>query len=329
MDREELAPGEEAFVQFRLEKPAMALPRDRYVIRSYSPIQTIGGGMLLDVQPTKHRRGEADRTTYFRVLAEGTPPEIFARHLYAASHQGLRLSEFLPRTELPESNVRQIAAGLQRAGQVRAVNQEIGWYIHAEAFQGLAAELRRQLEAFHRQNPLKPGISLEELRAKVRGLEERVCLQALEELQQRGEVVVERDRVRAAGHQVALDDAREALLRKVESAFLSAGYQPPRAEEVFEKLAAGKGHDKELLQVLVDQGRLVRLKDQVVFHRENLIKAEALLVQFLREHREITPIQFKDLVGVSRKFAIPLLEYFDNQKLTIRLGDKRVLRGSS
>ncbi|MGH8057542.1 MAG: DNA/RNA-binding winged helix domain-containing protein, partial [Candidatus Entotheonellia bacterium] len=245
MDREELAPGEEAFVQFRLEKPAMALPRDRYVIRSYSPIQTIGGGMLLDVQPTKHRRGEADRTTYFRVLAEGTPPEIFARHLYAASHQGLRLSEFLPRTELPESNVRQIAAGLQRAGQVRAVNQEIGWYIHAEAFQGLAAELRRQLEAFHRQNPLKPGISLEELRAKVRGLEERVCLQALEELQQRGEVVVERDRVRAAGHQVALDDAREALLRKVESAFLSAGYQPPRAEEVFEKLAAGKGHDKE------------------------------------------------------------------------------------
>ncbi|MGH8058196.1 MAG: SelB C-terminal domain-containing protein, partial [Candidatus Entotheonellia bacterium] len=79
----------------------------------------------------------------------------------------------------------------------------------------------------------------------------------------------------------------------------------------------------------VDQGRLVRLKDQVVFHRENLIKAEALLVQFLREHREITPIQFKDLVGVSRKFAIPLLEYFDNQKLTIRLGDKRVLRGSS
>jgi len=328
LDRDALAPGEEAYVQFRLEKPAMALPRDRYVIRSYSPIQTIGGGMVLDVQPTKHRRGEADLTAHLRVLAEGTPAEVFTRHLYAASHQGLRLSQFLPRTELPESHVRQIAAGLQRTGQVRAVNQEIGWYIHTEAFGGLAAELQSQLEAFHRQNPLKPGISLEELRAKVRGLEERVCLQALEELQRRGDVVVERDRVRAAGHQVALDDAREALLKKVEAAFLAAGYQPPRVEEVFEKLEAGKGHDKELLQVLVDQGRLVRLKDQVVFHRENLMKAEALLVQFLRDHREITPIQFKDLVGVSRKFAIPLLEYFDNQKLTIRLGDKRVLRGS-
>jgi selenocysteine-specific elongation factor len=328
LDRDELAAGEEAYVQFRLEKPAIVLPRDRFVIRSYSPVQTIGGGMLLDVQPAKHRRGQAGLASHFQLLAERGPEEIFAHHLQQATHQGLRVSEFLPRTELAASRLRQVAAALQRAGRIRAVNAEMGWYLHANAFDTLTRELRSHLETFHRQNPLKPNLSIEELRARIRGLGERVCLLALEQLRHQGEVMVERDRVRLATHQVALDDTRERLLNELEAEFLAAGFQPPRAEEVFGKLKMGKGHDKELLQVLVDQGRAVRLKDNVIFHRSNLEKVESLLVQYLRDHREITPIEFKDLLRVSRKYAIPLLEYFDSQKITMRVGDKRILRGA-
>jgi len=328
LDRDELGPGDEAYVQFRLEAPAIALPHDRYVIRSYSPVQTIGGGMLLDVQPAKHRRGEDGLATHFQRLAQGTPEDVFLHHLQLSKHQGLRLAEFLPRIEISASQLRQVAATLHRRGKARAVNADLGWYLHEQAFRHLTSELREHLATFHRQHPLRPGTSLEDLRTKVRGLDERVCLLALEVLQTQGEVVVERDRVRLASHQIALDDAREQLLRQVEAAFLAGGYQPPRVEEVFEKLQIGKGHDRELLQVLVDQGRAVRLKENVVFHREVLQKVEATLVQFLREHREITPVEFKDLLGVSRKYAIPLLEYFDSQKLTIRVGDKRVLRGA-
>jgi selenocysteine-specific elongation factor len=329
LDRDELAPGEEAYVQLRLEEPAIVLPRDRFVIRSYSPVQTIGGGILLDAQASKHRRGEAGLAAHFRLLAEGSPEEIFSHHLRQATHQGLRLSEFLPRTELSESRLRQVATTLQRAGRLRAVNADMAWYLHAEALDSLTRELRRHLETFHRQNPLKPNIASEELRAKVRGLGERVCLMALEELRQQGAVVVERDRVRLATHQVALDDTRERILNELEAEFLAAGYQPPRVEDLFAKLNIGKGHDKALLQVLLDQGRAVRLKENVVFHRANLAKAETLLVQYLRDHREITPIEFKDLLGISRKYAIPMLEYFDSQKITIRVGDKRILRGVS
>jgi selenocysteine-specific elongation factor len=329
LDRDELAPGEEAYVQLRLEEPAIVLPRDRFVIRSYSPVQTIGGGILLDAQASKHRRGEAGLAAHFRLLAEGSPEEIFSHHLRQATHQGLRLSEFLPRTELSESRLRQVATTLQRAGRLRAVNADMGWYLHAEALDSLTRELRRYLETFHGQNPLKPNIASEELRAKVRGLGERVCLMALEELRQQGVVVVERDRVRLATHQVALDDTRERILNELETEFLAAGYQPPRVEDLFAKLNIGKGHDKALLQVLLDQGRAVRLKENVVFHRANLAKAETLLVQYLRDHREITPIEFKDLLGISRKYAIPMLEYFDSQKITIRVGDKRILRGVS
>jgi selenocysteine-specific elongation factor len=329
LDRDELMPGEETSVQFRLEAPAIVLPRDRFVIRSYSPVQTIGGGMVLDAHPAKHRRGDAGLTTHFRLLAKGTPEEVVAHHLQQATHQGLRLSEFLPRTELSEAHLRQVATTLQGAGRARTVSADMGWYLHAEALDALTRELRRHLETYHRQNPLKPNISIEELRAKVRGLSERVCLIALEELRQQGVMVVERDRVRLASHQVALDDTRERILNELEAEFLAAGYQPPRVEDLFAKLNIGKGHDKALLQVLLDQGRAVRLKDNVIFHRSNLVKAESLLVQHLRNHREITPIEFKDLLGISRKYAIPMLEYFDSQKITIRVGDKRILRGMS
>lgn len=329
LDRDDLAPGAEAYVQLRLEEPAIVLPRDRFVIRSYSPVQTIGGGMVLDAQPAKHRRGDAGLAAHFQLLAEGSPEEIFAHHLKQATYQGLRLTEFLPRTELSEAHLRQVATTLQRAGRARAVNTDMGWYLHAEALDALTRELRRYLETYHRQNPLKPNISIEELRAKVRGLSERVCLMALEDLRQQGAVVVERDRVRLATHEVALDDTRERILNELEAEFLAAGYQPPRAEDLFAKLNIGKGHDKALLQVLLDQGRAVRLKENVVFHRSNLAKAESLLVQYLRDHREITPIEFKDLLGISRKYAIPMLEYFDSQKITIRVGDKRILRGVS
>jgi selenocysteine-specific elongation factor len=327
LDRDDLAPGEEAYVQLRLEEPAIVLPRDRFVIRSYSPVQTIGGGMVLDAQPVKHRRGEAGLAEHFQLLAEGSPKEIFTHHLKRATHQGLRLAEFLPRTELSEARLRQVATTMQRAGPVRAVNPDMGWYVHADALDTLTRELRRYLETYHRQNPLKPSVSIEEMRAKVRALGERVCLMALEELRRQGAVIVERDRVRLATHQVALDDTRERILNELEAEFLAAGFQPPRVEDLFAKLNIGKGHDKALLQVLLDQGRAVRLKENVVFHRSNLVKAESLLVQFLRDHREITPIEFKDLLGISRKYAIPLLEYFDSQKITMRVGDKRILRG--
>jgi selenocysteine-specific elongation factor len=327
LDRDELAPGEEAYVQFRLESPAVALPRDRYVIRSYSPVQTIGGGILLEVQPRKHRRYEEGLADHFRRLADSPPEEVMAYHLRQAGYEGLRLTTFLPRTELPEPRLRQVAAHLQRSGRVRAVNAEMGWYIHAEAFEALTADLRGQLENFHRQNPLKPGTSLEELRAKVRGLDERVCLLALDHLQQLGIVVIERERVRLATHQVALDETRERLLAQLEAELLAAGYQPPRTEEIFARLQVGKGHDRELLQVLIDQGRAVRLKENVIFHRANVEKAESRLVEFLRQQREITPLEFKDLLGISRKYAIPLLEYFDSRRVTIRVGDKRMLRG--
>jgi selenocysteine-specific elongation factor len=327
-DRDELTPGDEAYVQLRLEEPAIALPRDRYVIRSYSPVQTIGGGTVLDVQPAKHRRGEEGLAAHFERLAWGTPEEVFTHHLLQATHHGLRLAEFLPRIDMPEPRLRQIATTLQRRGEVRAVNAEMGWYLHESAFQQLTAELRERLAIYHRQNPLRPGTSLEDLRAKVRGLDDRVYMLALEALQGQGEVVVERERVRLATHKIALDDTREQLMRQLEAEFLAAGYQPPRVEEVFVKLRVGKGHERELLQLLVDQGRAVRMKDNVIYHRDVLQQVEAVLVEFLRDHREITPVEFKDLLGVSRKYAIPLLEYFDSQKITMRIGDKRVLRGS-
>ena len=126
-------------------------------------------------------------------------------------------------------------------------------------------------------------------------------------------------------HEVALDDTRERILNELEAEFLAAGYQP-RAEDLFAKLNIGKGHDKALLQVLLDQGRAVRLKENVVFHRSSLAKAESL-VRSIYATIEITPIEFKDLLGISRKYAIPMLEYFDSQRSPCASGISESARG--
>ncbi|RMF85611.1 MAG: selenocysteine-specific translation elongation factor [Nitrospinota bacterium] len=326
LDREELLPGEECYVQYRLEAEALALPRDRYVIRSYSPIVTIGGGEILDVAPRKHRRTHDEWRTRFEILAHGSEREIFLYHLREARLQGLRLHDYLFRTPLDETRLRALIRGLIEQGEAVPLEQETLWVLHPELFTQLKATITSQISSYHDRFPLKPAMALEELRSQLPPMEDRIFLAALTTLQQEGVLVVERDKVRLVGHQVRLGEDQEAILRQIEQEFLAAGWQPPRPEEVFDRLSLHRPEEKELLQVLVDQGQLVRVKDQLFMHRQHVQAAEEKLKAFLQEHREITAAQFRDLLSVSRKFAIPFLEYFDSQRLTMRIGDKRVLR---
>jgi selenocysteine-specific elongation factor len=132
--------------------------------------------------------------------------------------------------------------------------------------------------------------------------------------------------VRLAGHQVRLDPRQQAWLTRLEGEFREAGVAPPTPEEAFARLGMAKPDEQALLQVLLDDRRLVRVKEGLYFHAEPLQAAEARVAAFLREKREITPQDMKDLLGITRKYAIPLLEYLDAQRLTVRVGDRRVLR---
>ena len=322
LDTAELLPGGRGYIQLRLEAPVVALPRERYVIRSYSPMVTIGGGELLDVAPPKARRHPAV-VARLRVLDGGSPAAVVEEHLRRVGASGVRLTELRARLALGPAALRGLLAELTASGRALLIDRE--WYVHADAAERLREEAAQALTAFHAREPLRPGMSKEELRTRL-GVEERVFVHLLERLVAAGAVEVERDKVRRAGHAVRLDPRQQAALERLEAEFRAAGVAPPTFDEAFARLGWTRAEEQALAQVLIDDRRLVRVREGLYFHAEPLREIQARVTAFLRERREISPQDIKDLLGVSRKYAIPLLEYLDAQRVTVRMGDRRVLR---
>jgi selenocysteine-specific elongation factor len=211
--------------------------------------------------------------------------------------------------------LRAIIGELVDAGAIRAVDRE--WFLHRESQERLRSEVLAVLEDFHRRQPLKTGMSREELRGRAGAPEERVFAQLVGALEADGQVRSERDKVRLESHAIRLTPEQQRLADRIEAEFRDAGAAPPTPED----------EESEIFQLLVTDRRLVRVKESLYFHAEALRAIEEKLVTLLREKREIAPADVKDLLGISRKYAIPLLEYFDGQRVTQRVGERRVLRG--
>jgi selenocysteine-specific elongation factor len=323
LEGDEIAPGQRGFVQLRLEAPVVALPHDRYVIRSYSPMITIGGGELLDVAPGKARRSPA-LLARLAVLEHGDPVQVLEEHLRRVGAGGARTADLRARTGLGPAALDAALGALGADGRVLVVDR--AWYVHTGTADTLGAEAAAALHAFHAREPLKPGMSKEELRTRLGALDDRVFEHLLDRFAASGVIAVEKDKVRLSGHAVRLDARQQGVLDRLEGEFRDAGVAPPSLDEAFAKLGLHRAEDQALAQLLVDGRRLVRIREGLFFHAESLSAAHAQVVAFLREHEAITPQEMKDLLGISRKYAIPLLEYLDAQRVTVRRGDRRVLR---
>lgn len=326
LDRDEVQPGEEVFAQLHLEEPTVAAPQDRYVLRSYSPIQTIAGGTILDTLPTKHRRRRPQVLEQLTALRDGTAAEILAVHLRNAEYAGLQWADLLLRSPLDETVLRSIVTDLQQQGIGVAIEENPPWLLHREQYAQARAHIVHLITEFHRLYPLKPAMFTEELRSKFSAMPEKVFSGIVQELVASGELEVTRDKVKLASHQVTLSATLQAAIDALEATFRQAAYQPPSAEEALESQKLLRADDRELLQVLVDQQKLVRLKGDIFYHRDTFADIERQLRAHLAQQGEISAAEFRDLLHISRKYAIPLLEHFDNQRLTMRVGDKRVLR---
>jgi selenocysteine-specific elongation factor len=322
--RTELEPGQSCPARFRLESPLVALPGDRFVARSYSPIVTIGGGTILDIAPPRFKRKGPALAEHLALLATGEPAQVLEEHLRQAGVAGVRAVDLRARTPFGPQQLRELLDGLQQAGRIVAVDRE--WYLHRDASDRLRSQTLALIEAFHEENPLRGGISREELRSRVGHAQERVFAQLLGALEAEGVVRSERDQVRLASHAIRLSPQQERVVKGLEADFRSAGAAPPSPEEALARHGV-KGNEKhDLFQVLVADRTLVRVKESLFFHAEALRSIQEQLVALLRQKKEIGPADFKDLFGVSRKFAIPLMEYFDAQRVTVRVGERRVLR---
>jgi len=327
LDRPELEPGATTYARLRLEAPLVSLPGDRYVIRSYSPIVTIGGGTLLDISPPRFKRKTRELLAHLQLLERGAPEEVLEEHILQAGPSGLRAGDLGARAPFGPDRLKRLLESVQQSGRIAAVDRE--WFVHAKAREELRGRILRVLETFHAQNPLRAGISREELRVRAGGIDERIFGHLLSALEGEGAVKAERDKVRLASHQVRLSPDQRRLVERLEAEFRSAAAAPPSPEEALAKAGLRGSEEHELFQLLIEDRRLVRVKESLFFHADALREIETKLVQYLRAKKEISPGDTKDLLGVSRKYAIPLLEYFDGQRLTVRVGDRRVLRSGS
>ena len=324
LDRGELEPGASGLVRFRLESPLIALPGDRFVVRSYSPIVTIGGGTLLDIDPPRFKRKTPALVAHLELLQTGSPEAILEEHVRHVGTAGIRLAALAGRVPFGPERLRGLLDTLQKERRVLAVDRD--WFIHPDSAARLRALAVQALEAFHRANPLKPGMSREELRGRAGAVDERVFAFLLTALDAEGAVKTDRDKVRLASHEVRLSPDQQRVLDRLEEDFLRADAAPPSAEEALGRAGLGGDEEHELFQVLVQAGKLVRVKDSLYFHARALETIQTRVVALLQDRKEIGPGDIKDLLGISRKYAIPLLEFFDQRRITTRVGERRILR---
>ncbi len=326
LDQPGLVPGQSAFAQLRLDDAVLLLPGDRFILRQFSPVVTIGGGLVLDALAPRHRQRDAYVLPYLATLERGSREEILVA-MAAAIPRGLELAHIIARSGWLEAEVRETATKLAQAGRLRVVSQQPLVVASAASFAERLARMRAAIETFHRANPLVEGISKEELRARA-AAEARPELfrAALDELVAAREVVVAGDVVKRAGREIALLPEEARAKEQIEQAFARAGLAVPSLKEVLSQLPVETRRAEKLLKLLVRERVLVKVTEDLVFHRSAVARLRELLADYKRKNGERLPIAaFKEMTGVTRKYAIPLLEYLDRERVTRRVGDARVI----
>ncbi len=325
LTKDVIEPGEELLVQFVFPSPIVALPGDRYVLRAPYTIQTVGGGTILDIEPTRHKRKSPSLPEILQVLRA---PDLNAKaeyHILKGGFGGLRRQRLSLLLGVHHELSENILTALAHSGTAVLVGKQA---VHSSRFGLYKESILQFLGEFHKKNPQKAGMSKEELRTRLPDVEPQVFQAALDELVHLQKVEVEKDKVRLEGTRSMNDEKSEATAARLLDCLLKAGYSPEGLKEMAALLSEPEALLRDLVERLVFEGKVVKVKADLYYHPSVLEDLKQKVLNHLRKHKEMTPSDFKGTLNLSRKYMIPLLEYLDGIKLTIRVGDKRVLRNA-
>jgi selenocysteine-specific elongation factor len=327
VDGREISPGERTYAQLRLAEAGLYLPGDRFIVRQFSPVTTIGGGVVLDNQPPKHRAGDRAAAAWLAELERGGP-ESWLELLVRAAGEAT-LPALTARTGWSQEEVLRRSRALVEARRLVMVGQPPAAVLHAEHFNSVMAGILAALERFHAQNPLVPGLAKEDLRgrlASVSPLPSAMLFNvALQALGAQGRVESEGEMVRLAGRGVRLSAEESAAKESISRAFEQAGLAVPAAAEVLAGLSLDRARAEKIFQILLREKVLVKVSEGLVFHRSALDRLRQLLERRKAQSERIDVPAFKEMAGITRKYAIPLLEYLDRERVTRRQGDVRII----
>ncbi|HEX7296347.1 MAG TPA: SelB C-terminal domain-containing protein, partial [Pyrinomonadaceae bacterium] len=326
----EIPIGKSGLVQLRLEAPVVALHNDHFVIRSYSPQETIAGGVVLHPFAIKHRGKDLSRTRrLLEQLDESDRQRKFQAFVEFSGNRGIRLTDLAAATGWSDEVLERTSADARSApSSIGAA----GVFLSAEIFKSYCDQAREELERFHKREPLARGLLRETLREKVFAhAAPEIFASVIAALESQKVLVSDKETVRAASHSVDLSEQDQGLRQKFEETYRKAGVEAPSIEELMTQAAvpaAQRAHARKVLQLLIDGGKIVRVQGDMLMDAAALEGLKQKLQKYGATNepdRLIDVAAFKELAGVSRKYAIPLLEYFDRARVTRRAGDKRII----
>ncbi len=322
-----LLPGKEALVQFALEAPTVALPGDRYVIRTFSPVMTIGGGEILEAAPPKHKRFDSQMLQGLQKL-EGDIAEAAEQVFIDSGLTALSASQVRMMRGEREDIVEKAVENILKAGNiVKIAGYKETKYLHRQSYVKLENKLMSFIKSYLEKNPHRMFMPYEELRSRfLRLADNQILRTVLDGLLERRTIHRKDSDVSLVGYEVKMKPKDQELTQKIENVFKSSGFAPPLEEEIRLKRGVDLKHFKNMMHSLFEMGVLVRLSKKVVFHRDSVESARKIVLEQLEKNQHITVAELRDKLKLSRKYATAILEYFDAIGLTKREQDVHILR---
>jgi selenocysteine-specific elongation factor len=312
--RNEVKAGEDCYCQFRLRDPVIAMSGDRYIIRRFSPVETIGGGEVLD--PLSSRRSKKESIDDLTTFETGTLAEKIATKVKSSGIYGIKVSliEGWIKAEIP--SIKDAIRVLKEKGVLLRFEDSL---VHKSAFDTFRETIKKIADEFHRKNPLKTGMLKEELRARF-NIDPRLFGNLLTAVK---DIIIDKELIRLATFSVALSQGDETVKSKIFGLIEKSGFQPPSKEELSQALKLEQKHLSDILGLMTKEGSLVRISDTIHITSSIYDKMIADLKSFYSNKPEMTVAEFRDVLNTSRKYALPFLEYLDSHKITLRVGDVR------
>ncbi len=326
----EIAPGATDLVQLRLESPIVCVPGERFILRFYSPQVTIAGGRVIDNSASRYRRAQINAARFrLKRLADSDAAGQIRTYLDAAGDSGLDISDLEARTGWKKKVLDEaVAENIERRS---AINAD-GTYLSRTPFDDLKSRTLRELESYHRREPLARGMPRETLRERVFSrLRPEIFRGVVTDLESERKIVAEKDSIRAAAHNLELTPEEKTAKTRLSDAFRVAGLEVPKLDDALGDAIRGTKLDRaqarKVFQLLLNSGEIIKVTEEFYFAKPTIDALAEKLRRFAENspNRLVDVTQFKDLAGVSRKYAIPLLEYFDRERVTRRAGDKRIV----
>ncbi|MEK7332096.1 MAG: selenocysteine-specific translation elongation factor [Nitrospirota bacterium] len=313
-NRDELKPGEGCFCQLRLQGPVISMSGDRYIIRRFSPVETIGGGEILDAYPSRRKKTEG--LGDLEVFEKGALDEKIAMKIKKAGIYGMPVSliEGWINADIPA-----IKDAIRSLKEKTTVVQFEDILIHGSAVNSIKEGINKILIPFHKQNPLKTGMPKEEVRVQLKA-EQKIFNSLISSMK---DVVIDKDLLRSASFKATLSEVDKGIETKIITMLEQAGFQPPLKDELLTALKMQPKQLDDILKLMTKQGKLVRINETIYITKIVYDKMLAMLKDFYNKKKEMTVAEFRDVLGTSRKYALPFLEYLDTQRITMRVGDVR------